>query len=210
MTALVVLSGQPAAAGALSFSLKDGRVTILAYSVTVREILSEWGRFGGVSIVGDEALSGLPVTVELQDVPEAKALDVLLRTVSGYVAVSRSQPLGRGSIFQSIRILSTSRAPALPPPTTAQAPAPRMPVSAAFIPPMVAPQSLTPLDQAGLRQNHQALQDLLAREKARNGIPAPTTLSAPAVSTDASRPGLITPYTPPSNQRPAPPEVPRK
>jgi hypothetical protein len=248
MTALVaLLSARPVAAGALSFSLKEGRVTILAYGVTVKEILSEWERFGGVSIVGGDALSGAPITLELRDVPEAKALDVLLRSVSGYVAVSRGQPVAARSIFQSIRILPTSRAPSLPPPVTAPAPAPRAPVSMAFVPPAPTPTvtaftpgastasaggsavrveqaaganvatadaarrflPLTPLEQAGLRQNQQALQEFLARGKAGNSPPAPTTLSAPAVSTDASRPGSITPYTPPPNPRPGTPPVPR-
>jgi hypothetical protein len=225
MTALVaLLSAQPAAAGALSFSLKDGRVTILAYSVTVKEILNEWGRFGRISIAGSDALSGAPITLELRDVPEAKALDVLLRSVSGYVAVSRSQAVATASIFQSIRILATSRAPALPPPVTAQAPAPRAPVSTAFVPPPATPattpfspgaprgaipllQPLTGLEQEGLQQNQQAL-DLLARGKAGNSTAAQPALSAPAVSTDASRPGSITPYTPPSSPRPAAPQVP--
>ena len=248
LTALVaLLSAQPVAAGALSFSLTDGRVTILAYNVTVREILNEWGRFGGVSIAGGDALSGSPITLELRDVPEAKALDVLLRSVSGYVAVSRSQPVAAGSIFQSIRILSTSRAPVLAPPVMAQgAPVPQplpVPFAPATAPPGLTPfvpgapevaggtavrvmeqvpgshvaagdagprfQPLTPLEQAGLRQNQQALQDLLARGKAGNATAAPATFSAPA-PTDASRPGSITPYTPPSNQRPGSPDVPRK
>jgi hypothetical protein len=250
MTAVVaLLSVQQAAAGALSFSLKDGRVTILAYSVTVREILNEWERFGRVSIVGSDALGATPITLELRDVPEAKALDVLLRSVSGYVAVSRNQPVAIGSIFQTIRILPTSRAPIVQPPVTAQAPAPRMPGPAAFVPPgptltttAVAPgvptvlrpppvyasgaverveqvpgsnpaagdaahrfAPLTPLEQAGLRQNQQALQEFLARTRAGNTAAAATSGSAPAVSTDASRPGSITPYTPPSNQRPVVP-----
>ena len=219
-TALVaLLSAQPASAGALSFSLKDGRVTILAYNVTLREILNEWARLGRVSIAGGDALGGGPITVELKDVPEAKALEVLLRSVSGYVALSRSQPVATGSIFQSIRILSTSRAPALPPAVMAQGPAPGQPPSTGFAPATGAPMAtpftppvapLTSAEQAGLRQNQQALQDFIARANARNSATAPTTLSAPAASTDASRPGSITPYTPPSSARPASPQVPPK
>ena len=247
-TALVaLLSAQPASAGALSFSLKDGRVTILAYNVTLREILTEWARLGRVSIAGGDALGGGPITVELKDVPEAKALEVLLRSVSGYVALSRSQPVATGSIFQSIRILSTSRAPALPPAVMAQGPAPGQPQSTGFAPSMGAPMAtpftppvapmpiaggaaleqvtgsnvafgdaaprfatLTPAEQAGLRQNQQALQDFIARANARNSATAATTPSAAAASTDASRPGSITPYTPPSSARPASPHAPPK
>ena len=245
-TALVaLLSAQPASAGALSFSLKDGRITILAYNVTLREILTEWARLGRVSITGSEALGGAPITVELTDVPEAKALEVLLRSVSGYVALSRNQPGATGSMFQSIRILSTSRAPAMPRPVIAQGPAPGQPqpfapataasVGTPFTPPVppttpaggaameqvtgsnvafgdAAPRfaPLTPLEQAGLRQNQQALQDFLARANARNSATSPTTPSASAASTDASRPGSITPYTPPSGARPAFPQAPPK
>jgi hypothetical protein len=241
-TALVALfSAQPVRAGALSLSLKDGRVTILAYNVSVREILNEWARLGGVSITGSDALGGAPISVELKDVPESKALEVLLRSARGYVALSRNQPAATGSMFQSIRILSTSRAPALPPPVMAQAPAPAQPQS--FAPPTVAPMAppftppvastapaggaamgqaagsnvafgdaagrfapLTPVEQAGLRQNQQALQDFLVRANSRNSAPPAT----PAASTDAGRPGSITPYTPPSGARPASPQVPPK
>ena len=223
VTALVALSSvQPARAGALSFSLKDGRVTILAYNVTVREILNEWARLGRVSITGYDALGGGPITVELKDVPEAKALEVLLRSVSGYVALGRDQPAATGSTFQSIRILSTSRAPALPPPVMAQGPVQPTAlaggaameqitgsnVAVGDATPRLAP--LTAIEQAGLRQNQQALQDVLARANARNSGTASTTSSAPAASTDASRPGSITPYTPPSSARPASPQVPPK
>jgi hypothetical protein len=244
VTAIVaLLSAQPVSAGALSLSLKNGRVTILAYNVTLREILNEWARLGAVSISGGDAIGGPPITVELMDVPEAKALEVLLRSVSGYVALSRNQPEAMGSMFQSIRILSTSRAPAMPRPAIAQGPAPGRPQS--FAPATAAPVAipftpvpptaaagaameqvtgsnaafgdaaprfapLTPVEQAGLRQNQQALQDFLARTNARTSAPAPTTPSAPAASTDASRPGSITPYTPPSSGRPPSPQAPPK
>ena len=219
MTALVaLLSAQPVAAGALSFTLKDGRVTILAYNVTVREILDAWEHIGRVTIIRGDQLAGTPVTVELRDMPEAKALDVLLRSVSGYVAVSRSQPVSVGSIFQSITILPTSRAPSLPPPVMADL-VPRAPVSTVFVPPSVTPVTTAFTPAAGVaaprvvpvipvEQSEQALHDFLARGKSGNSNPAPTS-ATPGMSTGASRPGSITPYTPPANTRPASPPVPR-
>ena len=45
--------------------MANGRVTLVAKDVTVREILAEWARVGQTRIVNAEKLTGGPVTLEL-------------------------------------------------------------------------------------------------------------------------------------------------
>lgn len=125
---LALLTGQSAAASSLSFSIRDGKVTIIAKDVTVREILVEWQRIGRTTITNLDKLRGPRVTLELREVPEAAALVVLLRSVGGYVTLPRAVPISPGSVFQSILILPSSSSPAAPAPATARAPSPGYPL----------------------------------------------------------------------------------
>lgn len=121
---VALLIGESAAASSLRFSVRGGRVTIVATDVTVREILAEWERVGHTVITNLDQLKGPRVTLELHEVPEAAALAVLLRSASGYVALPRTTPTPTGSVFQSILILASSSSPAPPVAVTARAPSP--------------------------------------------------------------------------------------
>jgi Wiskott-Aldrich syndrome protein len=88
--------------------------------VTVREILAEWARVGQTRIVNGEKLAGGPVTLELNDVPEAQALDAVLRSAAGYVMAPRVTGAPGPSRYDRIMILATSRAPVV----TASSPTP--------------------------------------------------------------------------------------
>src|ERR1700752_5077167 len=66
-----------------------GRVSIVAKDATVRQILTEWARVGQTKIVNVERIPGGPITLELSNVPEAQALDTLLRALSGYITAMR-------------------------------------------------------------------------------------------------------------------------
>jgi hypothetical protein len=107
-------------------SLQDGRVTLTAKDATVRQILAEWARIGQTTIVNVERIPGGPVTLELSNVPEQEALDVLLRSLSGYMAAPRAVAAANLSRFDRIVVMPTSappRAPVsvgAPPPTFAQ------------------------------------------------------------------------------------------
>jgi hypothetical protein len=101
-----------AAAGDLRLSIANGRVTIVAQDVSVRQILDEWGRVGQTKVVGAERLTGPSVTLELNDVPEGRALETLLRSASGYIAKPRSGTVGASS-FDRILIMPASRPPAM-------------------------------------------------------------------------------------------------
>ena len=67
-----------AVAGELSVKIANGRATVIAKDVPIRQILAEWGRVGETKMVHIEKMVGGPVTLELIDVPEKEALDILL------------------------------------------------------------------------------------------------------------------------------------
>ena len=117
--ALAACLAVPATASAdVQITMHDGRVTLKATNATVREILAEWAKVGQARIVNGERLTGTPLNIELTDVTEGQALDVLLRTVAGYMAAPRPTPVPNGSRFDRILILPTST----PPPRPAAAP----------------------------------------------------------------------------------------
>jgi hypothetical protein len=113
-TALVTSVAAPAAAGELQLTMANGRVTLVAKDVTVREILAEWARVGQTRIVNADKLTGGPVTLELTDVPEARALDTILRSAAGYVMAQRTASSPGPSLYDRILILASSRAPVVP------------------------------------------------------------------------------------------------
>lgn len=122
---LSALAALPAAAQqtvALQFS--GGQVTLNARNVPVRAILAEWARLGGATIVNGERVAGPPVTLELTGVPERQALDIVLRSVAGYIVAPRRAASQGLSEFDRIVILPTSAAPRNPPPP-AVGPGPR-------------------------------------------------------------------------------------
>jgi hypothetical protein len=105
----------PALAGPLVLVFDNGRVTVHATDVPLRQILSEWSRQGQTRVVGLERLGGAPVTLELTDVPEKQALEILLRSVAGYVAAPRmSAATPTISTFDRLVLLPTSVAAAAP------------------------------------------------------------------------------------------------
>jgi hypothetical protein len=118
-----------ATAGELKLTIQNGLVTLIAEDVPLSMIMAEWARIGQTKIVnGDKILT--PVSLQIVDVPERKALDIVLRSASGYMVAERSTPLATASVFDRIMILPTSRPPAntgpiaAPPPTFTPRPVP--------------------------------------------------------------------------------------
>jgi hypothetical protein len=128
-----ILLGCTAAASAQAVSLKfdNGRVSLNAQEASIRTILAEWARVGGTRMVNHDRISGAPVTLELIDVPERQALDVLLRTTAGYVVTARDASSAGASRLGGVVILPTSSAPRNPAPITF-ANAPLLPQAQAF------------------------------------------------------------------------------
>jgi hypothetical protein len=100
-----------AAAGELKLTIQNGLVTLIAQDVPLSTIMAEWARIGQTKIVNGEKIM-TPVSIHLVDTPERKALDILLRTASGYMAAERPTPIASASVFDRIMILPTSQAPA--------------------------------------------------------------------------------------------------
>jgi len=87
--------------------MKNGRVSIMAKDATVRQILAEWARVGQTKIVNVDRVPGGPQTLELNNVTETEALDVLLRSLSGYIVAPRAFPAANLSTYDRIIIIPT-------------------------------------------------------------------------------------------------------
>jgi hypothetical protein len=112
--ALAILAlAWPAHAQQMSLQIKDGRVSLEANAVPVRQILAEWARVGGTKIVGADKITGAPLTLHIVNMPERQALDIILRNVAGFMAAPRLASAAPGvSAYDRILILATSSAPA--------------------------------------------------------------------------------------------------
>jgi hypothetical protein len=108
---LACLLTASAASADVQVLLNNGRVSISAKDATVRQILSEWARVGQTKIVNVDRIPGGPLTLELREVPEGQALDVLLRSVSGYMAAPRQTAIANLSVFDRIIVMPTAAAP---------------------------------------------------------------------------------------------------
>ena len=109
-TALVLLATGSTALAQVQLSIRDGRVTLVAKDATVRQILAEWARVGQTRIINAERMPGGPITMQLTDVAEEQALDLLLRNVSGYVAAPRAAVVSTLSRYDRILVMPTAAA----------------------------------------------------------------------------------------------------
>ena len=111
LSVLVSLAAASNAFADVQLSIQDGLVSISAKNATVRQILAEWAKIGQTQIVNLERIPGDPITIELKNISEERALDVLLRMVSGYMAAPRAVAVANASRFDRIIVLPTSAAP---------------------------------------------------------------------------------------------------
>jgi hypothetical protein len=91
--------------GQVRLAIDDGRVSLDATDATLREILEEWQRVGQTSIFNVERVTGGPLTIRLEDVPEERALEILLRALNGYVAAPRATGAAGASRFDRIMLM---------------------------------------------------------------------------------------------------------
>jgi hypothetical protein len=125
MLLVLVLSTRGASAQIVSIEFHDGRVNLVAENATVSSILGEWTRLGRTTFINGDRIPGAPVSLVLEDVPEAEALAVVLRTVSGYMVGARASALPGASQFDRVLIIPTSapvRSTPPPPPSPAFTP----------------------------------------------------------------------------------------
>jgi hypothetical protein len=109
-------------------------VSLSATNATAREILAEWARVGRTTIVNGERVPGGPLTLELANVTEEQALQVILRAASGYVAAPRPTVMANASRFDRILVMpvSTPTRAAAPQAPAFQAPPQRFPTNPPF------------------------------------------------------------------------------
>lgn len=108
---VAVLTAAAPVRAEVRISMENGKVTVKASNATVREILAEWARAGHARIINGERVAGGPMTLELTNMPEGQALDIILRSVAGYMAAPRSAVEPNASLYDRIMILPTSTAP---------------------------------------------------------------------------------------------------
>lgn len=218
LTAVVAASTLFAApvAADVRLTINNGRVTLSAKDATVRQILAEWGRVGQTRIVNAERIAGGALTLELSNVPERDALDVILRSVSGYVAAQRAEVLANASQFDRIMVMPTS-SPARP-----AAAAPAMPTfqQPQFTPPPAVDDDddndrpAPPVPPNGAPQLPRG-PVFNTFPQPRIPMPMPQTPAAPAPATPApaapsgvSTPGMVVPAPPQPGQPGAPNRTP--
>lgn len=136
--ALSLLAAATASAE-VQVTMHDGLVSIVAKDATLRQIMSEWARVGQTKVVNVERIPGGPMTLELKDVPEDKALDILMRSLSGYLAAPRALQSPTLSRFDRILVMPTVAAARQPATTASAPPAPVFQQTPTFQPP-IAPQ----------------------------------------------------------------------
>ena len=196
---LLSLLASPAAFADVRLSLKDGKVTLVAKDVTVKQILTEWARVGQTKIVNLEKIPGGPVSIELTDVPEALALDVLLRSVAGYMAAPRPAGVASLSSFDRIVVMATSTAPR----------ATSMPATPTFQQPQFQPQFQPPMPTDDDDPTPAAPVPNQVRGPVFNNVPQPQVISPqigpngqPFVPGAQGQPPLVQQVMPPAGAIP--------
>lgn len=192
---LAVLVIPAPASAQLTLKMEGGMVTLVAKDVPLSAIMAEWARVGQTSIVnGDKIFT--PVTLQLENVPEKKALDILLRGAAGYMLAERAAPVAGKSAFDRIMILPTSRPPANAPPLQPATPAP-------FAPPRPMPVPVPVQDDQDPTEPNAPQPQPGMQPPA--GLGQPTNPQQPPLT--APRPGMLTPPpqqpVPFGTQRPA-------
>ncbi len=216
----VVMASTSARAGELKLTIANGRVTLIAQEVPLRQILTEWARVGQTRIVNAEKLAGPPLTLQLVDVPEKQALDILLHSASGYMAAPRAASASGASLYDRIMILATSRAPAVSVSGGTPAPFTRPPVQPQIQPP-VDDDDGEPGDQGvvpppGMVPTTMPQPGMMPAGVQQPGVqPYPGALQQPGqqVPMTAPRPGMLptpTPGTPGNPYQPYPQQPPRR
>jgi len=101
------VAARPASAE-VQLTMNAGRVSLSAKNATISQILAEWAKVGQTKIINAERVGGGPMTLELTDVPEVEAIEILLRSAGGYVLAPRRAAAANASSYDRILILPPS------------------------------------------------------------------------------------------------------
>jgi hypothetical protein len=192
----------PARAGEILFSIRDGRVTLVASNAQISDILAVWEREGRTTIIARERVQGVVTSLELKDEPEATALATVLRSVTGYIAAKHPVPPRDGSTYRCIIInpvpaapMQTQAEPAGRTTTPTQSPRTGMPASMVGDPGMFPPAFIPPPPDDS--EDEAAARGQMVVGMRQPGMPSPARFAAPpydpAMGTDpaaAARPSV--------------------
>jgi hypothetical protein len=220
LAALLFCYAIPASAQAVKLEFRDGKVNLTTQNASMRAILTEWARLGGTQVVNSERLAGPPVTLQLTDVPETQALDIILRGTAGYIAGLRpsTEPVGARSALDRILVVPTvgtattvSVRPGPTPPPFSAPPTARRPIDpdddqVSDVPNDDSPnrpRNVTPVNVPRPGVVQVAPQPFQPQENEQPAQPAST--AAPAnpfgIQTGSSRPGVVSPQPQPTEQQ---------
>ncbi|HKT78729.1 MAG TPA: hypothetical protein VJP86_00820 [Vicinamibacterales bacterium] len=214
--ALLVLTLNAAPASAdVRVSIHDGVVTIAAKDATLRQILAEWARVGQTRFVDVERLTGGPMSIELTNVPERQALDILLRSITGYMLVPRPTVIANASQFDRILVIPGAAQPRSQV-AASSAPAPIVQTRFQLPPATQAPEDSfpgAPPMGAGFDGSRQPLVTPAGGPPMPGSMDATRTMPGPAPATNtpvmpfgASTPGVV--VQPPQQSQPGQPQPP--
>ena len=205
VVALLAAGATSAAAQGVTLEFQGGKVRLLAQNVSVSQILAEWSRSGRTTIVNGERVPGPPVTLELQNVSEQEALDIVLRNVSGYLVAARETAISGASAFDRIYILPTSSRPSTAAATSASLPQAVQVQDAGDDDPPPPNTPRGPNTPPGARlprdvnQPTSTVRPAVTVDDDRNepdNRPAPSPNNPFGVAPGTARPGVVTPGTP--------------
>ena len=193
---VLVLAAATQASAEVRLTIVDNRVTLLASNATLAQILAEWARVGGTRIVNGERVAGSVTTLELSNVSETDALEIILRSVSAYLLVPRATPQSGASRFDRILILPTT-APPPRPVTVAATPPPAIP-RPQFAPPNRPedddPPPQNPSDTVPVPGRPPVFTTFPPAQPAQQVAPVPAgPTSAPSMPVGVSTPGMVVP-----------------
>jgi hypothetical protein len=203
---ILTLSAVPGWAAGLKLVIGDGKVSLDAQDVTVRQILTEWARLGKTRIVNLEGVVSGPLTLKLDNVPESAALDIILRAVPGYMAAPRATYVANASLYDRILIMATTTAAAVtrPPATPGSATPNGYPGSSPNMTQLRAPGSLTPGMLPEPANDDSQDDPAIAAAAAAGLVTVPAPLPGAMMLNPGMRAPLVDPNAPPAPAASAP------
>jgi hypothetical protein len=91
---LGVAAGSDASQSSIKIAFGDGRISLFTEEAPASDVLAEWARNGKTEVIGAEVVERRRVTVKLDDVPEAEALEAILGRETAYLTVPRPSESG--------------------------------------------------------------------------------------------------------------------
>jgi len=188
-------------------TMHDGLVTIVARDATVRQILAEWARVGQTTIVNADRIAGGPQNIELSEVPEKQALDIILRSVNGYLAAPRATLDPNASRFDRVVVLPATAQPRSL--TASSAPPPALPQPRFQLPP--APQDIIDQVNSNLPVDPNQRQPVVNQftppipAVQPDGVRPAAPFAAPTAPVGTAAPGMVLPPPAPAPGQPARP-----